>query len=93
MAKRNQHVVHHKGGWAVRGAASQRATSVHPTQQAAIDAARGIARAQGTELFIHGRDGRIRARDSYGNDPYPPQGVAGGSENETEVEQGVERFL
>ena len=58
----------------MRGAGSQRATSVHPTQQAAIDTAREIARKQSTELFIHGRDGRIRARDSYGNDPYPPKG-------------------
>ena len=74
MAKRNQHVVRHKNGWAVRGAGSQRATSVHPTQQAAIDAAREIARAQRTELFIHARDGRIRERDSYGNDPHPPKG-------------------
>ena len=74
MSKRNQHVVPHEGGWAVRGAGSQRASSVHRTQREAIDAARGIARNQGSELFIHGRDGRIRERDSYGNDPYPPKG-------------------
>jgi len=74
MAKRNQHVVRHKDGWAVRGAGSQRATSVHPTQRAAVDVAREIARAQRTELFVHGRDGRIRERDSYGNDPHPPKG-------------------
>ncbi|EGD1666955.1 DUF2188 domain-containing protein, partial [Escherichia coli] len=23
---------------------------------------------------IHGRDGQIRERDSYGNDPFPPKG-------------------
>ena len=74
MAKRNQHVVRHKDGWAVRGAGSQRATSVHRTQQAAVAAARRIARTQRTELFIHGRDGRIRERDSYGNDPHAPKG-------------------
>ena len=74
MAKRNQHVVRHKDGWAVRGAGSQRATSVHSTQRAAVDAAREIARTQRTELFVHGRDGRIRERDSYGNDPHPPKG-------------------
>ena len=33
-----------------------------------------IARNQHTEVYIHGRDGRIRERDSYGNDPYPPKG-------------------
>lgn len=74
MSKRNQHVVPHSGGWAVRGANSQRATSVHGTQAEAIDAARGIARHQGTELLVHGRNGQIRERDSFGNDPYPPKG-------------------
>lgn len=74
MSRRNQHVVPHDDGWAVRGAGSRRATSVHQTQQEAIDAARGIARNQRTELFIHRRDGRIRDRDSYGGDPFPPRG-------------------
>ena len=74
MTKRNQHVVPHEGGWAVRGAGSQHASSVHRTQRDAIDAGRDIARNQRTELFIHGRDGRIRERDSHGNDPFPPKG-------------------
>lgn len=74
MTKRNQHVVPHAQGWAVKGAGGQRASSVHSTQAAAIDAARNIARNQSTELFVHGRNGQIRERDSYGNDPYPPKG-------------------
>lgn len=74
MSKKNQHVVPHDNGWAVRGAGSQRATSVHQTQQQAIDAGRSISRNQGSELLIHGRNGQIRARDSHGNDPYPPKG-------------------
>ncbi len=74
MAKRNQHVVPHGGQWAVRGAGSRRATSVHPTQREAISVARRISRNQGSELLIHGRDGRIRERDSHGSDPFPPTG-------------------
>lgn len=74
MSKRNQHVVPHEHGWAVRGAGSQKASSVHRTQREAIDAGREIARNQNTELFVHGRDGRIRERDSHGNDPFPPKG-------------------
>lgn len=74
MSRRNQHVVPNGKDWAVRGAGSRRASSVHGTQQQAIDAARGIARNQQSELLIHGRNGQIRARDSYGNDPYPPKG-------------------
>lgn len=71
---KNQHVVPHDGDWAIRGEGNERVTSVHDTQAEAIDAARDIARNQESELFIHGRDGRIRARDSYGNDPFPPRG-------------------
>lgn len=74
MSKRNQHVVPHEHGWAVRGAGSQKPSSVHRTQRQAIDAGREIVRNQKTELFVHGRDGRIRERDSHGNDPFPPRG-------------------
>ena len=72
--RRNQHVVPHKDGWAVKPAGGDRASSVHDTQSEAIDRARGIAQNQNSELFIHGRDGRIRERDSHGNDPFPPKG-------------------
>lgn len=74
MAKRNQHVVPHPEGWAVKPAGGERASSVHRTQHEAIERGRDIARNQGTELLIHGRDGKIRARDSHGHDPYPPEG-------------------
>ena len=26
-----------------------------------------------SELLVHGKDGRIRSKDSFGNDPYPPK--------------------
>lgn len=74
MAKKGQHVVPSAGGWSVRKAGSERATSVHRTQADAIAAATKIARNQGTELYVHGRDGRIRERSSFGNDPHPPKG-------------------
>lgn len=74
MSKRNQHVVPHNGKWAVQGAGSGRATSVHHTQAEAIERAREIAQHNHSEILIHGRNGQIRERDSYGNDPYPPKG-------------------
>jgi len=74
MTSKNQHVVPHQGGWAVKGEGNQRATSVHITQQQAVDAARQIARNQQSELVIHRPDGRIRDKDSYGHDPFPPKG-------------------
>lgn len=71
---KNQHVVPHGDDWAVIGEGNKRHTSIHSTQREAIDAAREIARNQHSELLIHGEDGRIRQRDSYGGDPYPPRG-------------------
>lgn len=74
MGKRGQHVVPSTHGWSVRRAGASRASSVHATQQEAIDAATAIARNQRTELYIHGRDGRIRERNSYGSDPLASKG-------------------
>lgn len=71
--KKNVHVVPHDDGWAVRREGNERSSSVHDTQRDAIDAAREAARRDQSELFIHGKDGKIRDRDSYGNDPFPPR--------------------
>lgn len=74
MTGKNQHVVPHKGGWAVKGEGNTKATSIQPTQTKAAEVARVIAKNQGGEAVIHRPDGRIRAKDSYGNDPFPPKG-------------------
>lgn len=66
---KNQHVVKHEDGWAVKGAGNERATKVTSTQKEAITIAREISKNQESELIIHGRNGRIRERDSHGNDP------------------------
>ncbi|MGH9932705.1 MAG: DUF2188 domain-containing protein [Pyrinomonadaceae bacterium] len=70
----NLHVVPRIDGlWAVRGEGSTRATSIHGSQRDAIETARKLAKMSATQLIIHGRDGRIRERDSYGADPLPPK--------------------
>ena len=74
MAKKNQHVVPKDGGWAVHGEGNSRASSTHETQKGAIEAAREQAQKQGSEMIIHGRDGKIRERNTYGKDPHPPKG-------------------
>ena len=71
--KKSQHVVPHNNEWAVRNEGSKRVISVHKTQKEAIKNARDLARNCGGDLIIHGRDGRIRGRDSYRSDPYPPK--------------------
>jgi hypothetical protein len=57
-----------------RGEGNDRLTSVHDTQQQALDRARGIAIHQQSEMLIRGRDGQIRERNSYGHDLFPPKG-------------------
>jgi len=69
----NQHVVPVDGVWGVRGEGNSRLTSIHDTQAQAIEAAREIAINQRSEVVIHRRDGRIRDKDSFGNDPIPPR--------------------
>ncbi|NLI54171.1 MAG: DUF2188 domain-containing protein [Clostridiales bacterium] len=71
---KNQHVTPRGNQWQVKGAGNQRATAVTSTQKEAIKIARGIAQNQKSELVIHGQNGQIRQKDSFGNDPYPPKG-------------------
>jgi hypothetical protein len=70
---KNQHVVQHPDGWAVKGANNSKATKVSDTQKEAIEHAKQIARNQKSDTKIHGLDGKIRAGNSYGHDPHPPK--------------------
>lgn len=71
---KNQHVVPHNGQWAVKGEGNNRATKVTQTQKSAIEIAKEIAKNNNSELVIHRPDGRIREKNSYGSDPFPPEG-------------------
>ncbi len=65
MARRNQHVVPHPEGWAVKAEGSSRATRIFITQEEAIDFGREIAINQHAELVIHNRKGEVRKRRNY----------------------------
>ncbi|MFT3754099.1 MAG: DUF2188 domain-containing protein [Paludibacter sp.] len=71
---KNQHVVPNGNNWAVKGEGNSKNTRITQTQKEAIDIARTIARKEQSELIIHGKDGQIRQKDSYGNDSFPPRG-------------------
>lgn len=73
MGKKNQWVVRHGDEWAVRGEGNKRATKVTKTQKEAIKIGKEIAKTQKSELIIQGKDGKIRSKDSYGNDTCPPK--------------------
>lgn len=56
------------GGWK-KTVGGEKVGHAHQTQQGAIDAAEKIARKNESDLVVHGRDGKIRSKDSFGNDP------------------------
>ncbi len=71
----HQHVIKRPDNtWAVKGEHNTRDTSRHETQREAQERAKEIATNQGGDVITHGIDGKIRERNSYGNDPYPPKG-------------------
>ena len=67
------HVVPHPRGWAVKKEGARRASAVFPTQREAEQYGRNLARRERVEFVLHRRDGQIRDKDSYGNDPNPPR--------------------
>lgn len=74
MSKNTQHVVPNPtGGWSVKKGGALKATKTFKTQKEAISYARELSRSQRSELYVHKRDGTIRSKDSYGNDPHPPR--------------------
>ena len=71
----NIHVVPtERDGWAVEVEGTDGPASLYSTSEEAIAA--GIARAKKdkVELLVHGRDGQIRVRNSFGHDPRDVKG-------------------
>ncbi len=62
-----------QGRWKVLVDGSEQGRSFG-TQQEAMDADRARARELGAEFQLHGEDGSIRGKDSYGNDPRDIEG-------------------
>jgi antitoxin HicB len=63
-----------KGGAGVwKVTQNSRTISTHQKQSTAIQRGQREARQDKVDLVTHGRDGRVRSKDSYGNDPNPPK--------------------
>lgn len=71
--RKDHHVVYKEDSWIVIRGDAQRPLNTFNTQEEAIKRAKSIARSQGTAVYIHGVDGRIRERENYDNDPFPPR--------------------
>ena len=72
MSKKNYHVVKSGNHWAVKS--NGMTLSGHNTQKQAIESGKIIAKLTHGELSVHGRNGRIREKNNYGSDPFPPKG-------------------
>ena len=72
MSKKDFHVVRSGGGWSVKRGGIK--LSSHRTQKNAEMSAIQKATRTKSEVVVHGRDRKIREKNSYGNDPYPPRG-------------------
>lgn len=70
---KNQWVSPRGNRWAVHGEKNTKDTKVFDTQKEAVAHAREIALRQKSEVIVQGTDGKIRSKDSYGNDPNPPK--------------------
>jgi hypothetical protein len=68
------HVVPGERGWRVELEGSSGARSTHSTQAEAWQEARRLARSNQSEALLHGRNGQIRERSTYGPDPRRTKG-------------------
>ncbi len=69
----NVWVIRYGDKWAVRREGADRVSRVTDTQGEAVHVGKNIAEREGGELIIQDRRGKIRSKDSYGNDPNPPK--------------------
>ena len=72
MSKKVFHVVRSGSGWSVKRGEDK--LSSHRTQKNAEMSAIQKAKRTRSEVVVHGRDGKIREKNRYGNDPHPPKG-------------------
>jgi hypothetical protein len=66
---KNQHVVSLGDRWAVKEEGAAEPYAVFKTQTEPWEKAKSIARKERAEAVLHGRDGQIRERNTYGHDP------------------------
>jgi hypothetical protein len=66
---KNQHVVAHDPGWAIKVEGALAPIAVFKTQSEAWEKAKALARKERSEALLHGKDGRVRERSAYAAEP------------------------
>lgn len=75
MGKKSRHVLPNSdGGWDSKKGGASRASKHFDTKKEAEEYSRELSQKEGSELYIHGKNGKIQRKDSHGHDPYPPEG-------------------
>jgi hypothetical protein len=70
----SHHVVPNQDvGWEVKKAGAERASEHSETNQEAVEKGRQLSQNQVPELVILSKDGKIKKKDSHGNDPCLPK--------------------
>lgn len=62
-------VTKHQNGWQAKVAGNERASKVCSTQAECREFGIDLAKKIGAEFTLHGTDGKIREKNSYGHDP------------------------
>jgi len=73
MADKNFHSVPWDGDWAVKKEGVSKPISIHRTQATAENKTQKLAKQGEVEAVYHNRQGIIKDKDSFGNDPFPPK--------------------
>ncbi len=73
MAKSNVHVTFKNNVWNVKSEGTSKPCNTYDTKSEALARGRQVAQNKGVELVIHGKNGRIQDKDSFGKDSCPPK--------------------
>ena len=73
MPRKEYHVVPHENGWAVKKSNASKSSACTSTKADAVNKAKELSKNSGSEMVVHGKNGKIQYSNSYGNDPCPPK--------------------
>jgi len=77
MTPKPNHVIpssEQNGGWVVKKSGSAKVSKSFDRKEDAIKYARELSRKEGTDLYIHKKDGLIQERNSYAKESVPSKG-------------------
>ena len=62
------------GKWSVKKEGNEKSSGKFDTQKQAEGRGRDLAKKEKSELIVKNKEGKIRKKDSFGNDDFPPKG-------------------